>query len=105
TRVLGVVNEPKELLSHVKGLELVELPQYYNCCGFGGTFAVKMADVSSEMVDEKAHCVDETGADYLIGADASCLMNIEGRLKRINSKVKVLHIAEVLNHQLEGVVH
>ncbi len=104
TRLLGVVNQPTALLEQVEGLELVELPHYYNCCGFGGTFAVKMGDVSTEMVDEKVDSILETGADYLIGADASCLMNIEGRLKRRGANVKVLHIAEVLNNQLAKAV-
>ncbi|GGI41125.1 (Fe-S)-binding protein [Mammaliicoccus stepanovicii] len=104
TRLLGVVNQPKALLENVEGLELVELPHYYNCCGFGGTFAVKMGDVSTEMVDEKVDSIAQSGADYLIGSDASCLMNIEGRIKRRGLNVKVLHIAEVLNNQVEKAV-
>ena len=83
---------------------MVELPKYYNCCGFGGTFAVKMNDVSGEMVDEKVDCIVESGADYLVGGDASCLMNIEGRIKRRGANVKVYHIVEILNNQAEAVV-
>lgn len=103
TRLLGNVTAPARLLNEVEGLEVVELPQYYNCCGFGGTFAVKMNDVSGEMVDEKVDCILESGADYLVGGDASCLMNIEGRLKRRGADVKVVHIVEILNNQVEAV--
>lgn len=104
TRLLGNVTAPAQLLSEVEGLEVVELPKYYNCCGFGGTFAVKMHDVSGEMVDEKVDCIIESGADYLVGGDASCLMNIDGRLKRRGVDVKVVHIVEILNNQVEAVV-
>ncbi len=98
TRLLGVSESPKKLLSHVEGLEMVELPNSYNCCGFGGTFSVKMGNISEQMVDEKVDSALETGANYLIGADGGCLMNIGGRMHRRGEKVKVMHIAEVLNH-------
>ena len=94
---------PEALLSNVKGLELLDLPGDYNCCGFGGTFAVKMSEVSGEMVDEKAQSIIDTGADYLIGGDVSCLMNIEGRLRRLGSDIEVLHIVEVLNRAIKEV--
>ncbi len=97
TRLLGVKEAPLTLLSHVKGLEYVELPGKENCCGFGGTFSVKMGQISEQMVNEKVQHVEETGADYLIGADASCLMNIGGRITRQGKPIQVLHIAEVLN--------
>lgn len=97
TRLLGVKQAPMELLSHVKGLEFVELPHKEKCCGFGGTFSVKMGHISEQMVDEKVEHVEETGADILIGADAACLMNIGGRMTRLGKPVKVMHIAEVLN--------
>lgn len=97
TRLLGVRKEPMKLLSHVKGLQFTELPGKHNCCGFGGTFSVKMAQISEQMVDEKVECVEETGAEVLIGADCGCLMNIGGRLGRKDKNVKVMHIAEVLN--------
>ncbi len=98
TRLLGVSESPKKLLSHVEGLEMVELPNSFNCCGFGGTFSVKMGNISEQMVDEKVDSALETGANYLIGADGGCLMNIGGRMHRRGEKVKVMHIAEVLNH-------
>lgn len=97
TRLLGVQEAPFKLLENVKGLELVPLPNAYDCCGFGGTFSVKMEQISEQMVDEKVRHIEETDADYLIGADCGCLMNIGGRISRKNKQVKVMHIAEVLN--------
>lgn len=97
TRLLGVKKAPMILLSNVKGLHFTELPGKEQCCGFGGTFSVKMAQISEQMVDEKVRHVEETGADYLIGADGACLMNIGGRIDRVGKPIKVLHIAEVLN--------
>ncbi|MDC3414839.1 (Fe-S)-binding protein [Terrihalobacillus insolitus] len=97
TRLLGVKDAPFKLLSHVKGLELIDLPNRHDCCGFGGTFAVKMERISEQMVDEKVAHIEETSADFLIGADGGCLMNIGGRIERQNKPVKVMHIAEILN--------
>lgn len=103
TRLLGERESHYKLLSHVKGLELVKLPNNYDCCGFGGTFSVKMSPISEQMVDEKIHHIEETKADVLVGADASCLMNIGGRMSRLGKNIKVLHIAQILNsHQKEG---
>ncbi|HWJ77966.1 MAG TPA: (Fe-S)-binding protein [Niallia sp.] len=99
TRLLGVKKAPMTLLSHVEGLEFTELPGKERCCGFGGTFSVKMGNISEQMVDEKVCTVEETGADILIGADAGCLLNIGGRINRKGKPTKVMHIAEVLNHQ------
>lgn len=97
TRLLGVKDAPMKLLQHVKGLEFVPLPNAAACCGFGGTFAVKMGPISEQMVDEKVQHVEETEAEYLIGGDCGCLMNIGGRIERQGKSVKVMHIAEVLN--------
>lgn len=97
TRLLKVKEAPAILLSHVKGLEMTPLPEAQNCCGFGGTFSVKMGDISGQMVEEKACNVEDSGADFLIGGDAGCLMNIGGRIQRKGQPIKVLHIAEVLN--------
>jgi L-lactate dehydrogenase complex protein LldE len=99
TRLLGVKEAPITLLKNVKGLNLTELPGKEQCCGFGGTFSVKMMPISEQMVDEKVCHIEETSADYLIGADAGCLMNIGGRIDRKGKPVKVLHIAEVLNRR------
>jgi L-lactate dehydrogenase complex protein LldE len=97
-RLLGVTDAPMKLLRHVKGLELVPLAHSYDCCGFGGTFAVKMVPISEQMVDEKVRHIEETGADVLIGGDAGCLMNIKGRFDRLGKPVEVKHIAQILNH-------
>ncbi|MFT8872374.1 MAG: (Fe-S)-binding protein [Sporolactobacillus sp.] len=97
TRLLGEHDSHYRLLNHVKGLELVKLPHHYDCCGFGGTFSVKMHTIAEQMVDEKIRHIEETGAQVLIGADASCLMNIGGRISRLGKPIKVMHIAEILN--------
>ena len=95
-RLLGVVEQPVRLLGMVEGLEYVPLAGADRCCGFGGTFAVKMPKISTAMVDEKVDHIVETGADLLVGLDMSCLMNIEGRLRRRGHAVEVRHLAEVL---------
>ncbi|MCH7322164.1 (Fe-S)-binding protein [Solibacillus sp. MA9] len=97
TRLLGIKTPPMTLLKHVEGLEFVELPGKERCCGFGGTFAVKMGNISGQMVEEKVCNVEETEAEILIGADAGCLLNIGGRIERKGKPVRVMHIAEVLN--------
>lgn len=95
-RKLGVKEEPLKLLSHVKGLELFSFPGQETCCGFGGTFAVKMSEISGALVTEKVHNMMTVKPDYLIGADSSCLLNIGGRMHREGLPVKVMHIADVL---------
>ncbi|AIR68586.1 (Fe-S)-binding protein [Dickeya fangzhongdai] len=95
-RKLGVREEPLTLLRQVRGLELLPFHAQETCCGFGGTFSVKMAEISGEMVKEKVAHIMEAKPDYLIGADVSCLINIGGRLRREGHAVQVLHIAEVL---------
>ncbi|MDN4522951.1 (Fe-S)-binding protein [Fictibacillus fluitans] len=97
TRLLGVKEPPKVLLHNVEGLEVLPLPESQNCCGFGGTFSVKMGQISEQMVDEKVESIESTNAHYLIGSDAGCLMNIGGRIQRLGKPVKVMHVAEVLN--------
>ncbi|MFC3797685.1 (Fe-S)-binding protein [Cohnella sp. GCM10012308] len=96
TRLLGVKNEPMALMSNVRGLEFVPLPFAEDCCGFGGTFAVKMADISGAMVSEKVDHVKETDAEVLVGLDMACLMNIAGNLRYRGEQVRVMHLAEVL---------
>ncbi|MBE1555965.1 (Fe-S)-binding protein [Sporosarcina limicola] len=97
TRVLGVKEAPLKLLENVKGVELIKLPIGEDCCGFGGTFAVKSPVISGEMVMEKSRHVTETGAEYLVGGDMACLMNIGGRMTREGKNIKVAHITEILN--------
>ncbi|WP_166245018.1 (Fe-S)-binding protein [Paenibacillus turpanensis] len=96
SRLLGVKSEPMELLSRVKGLELVPLPFAEDCCGFGGTFAVKMSDISGAMVTEKVDHVKETEAEVLVGLDMGCLMNIAGNMRYRGERVRVMHLAELL---------
>lgn len=96
TRRLGVKAPPLTLLSHVDGLELVSFKGQDKCCGFGGMFSVKMADLSGAMVAEKVENIIASGAKYLIGSDAGCLMNMKGRLEKVGHPMEVLHVADVL---------
>lgn len=104
TRLLGEKEAPSLLLKNVKGLEMLPLKNNYDCCGFGGTFAVKMAPISERMVDEKVRHVEESTADLLIAADNGCLMNIKGRVDRKGKPIEVKHIAQILNSRVEGVM-
>jgi len=96
TRLLGVGDRPTRLLAAVDGLTLVDLPRSEACCGFGGTFAVKNADTSVAMGLDKVDDVLGSGADVLAAGDTSCLMHIGGLLSRRGSRVRVMHIAEIL---------
>ncbi|SDC24267.1 L-lactate dehydrogenase complex protein LldE [Paenibacillus sp. UNCCL117] len=96
SRLLGVKDEPMELLKQVRGLQFVPLPFAEDCCGFGGTFAVKMADISGAMVTEKVDHIKETAAEVLVGLDMACLMNIAGNLRYRGEPVRVMHLAELL---------
>ena len=96
TRLLGVKDQPLALLANILDLEMVSFPGQDKCCGFGGAFAVKLGPLSGAMVAEKVDNLVEAGVDYLIGADAGCLMNIEGRIRRQGYEIKVLHIVEAL---------
>jgi L-lactate dehydrogenase complex protein LldE len=96
-REMGVKAQPRQLLARVAGLSVTEMDQPEQCCGFGGTFAVKYGDISSRISDQKCQDVEKTGADALVLGDLGCMLNIEGRLRRRgNHKTKVLHVAEVL---------
>ncbi|MGW7052817.1 (Fe-S)-binding protein [Streptomyces sp. NPDC054887] len=95
-RVLGLGERPRRLLEAVDGLELIELPGAEECCGFGGTFAVKNADVSGAMGADKLRNAASTGAEVLCGADNSCLMHLGGMLRRHDAPQRPLHIAEIL---------
>jgi L-lactate dehydrogenase complex protein LldE len=95
-RELHVGDRPLRLLRAVRGIELVELPESAECCGFGGTFAVKNPDVSSAMLTDKVRAVLETRAEVVCAADNSCLMHIGGALSRQRTGVRTAHLAEVL---------
>ena len=95
-RELKVGDRPLRLLRAVRGIELVELPQETECCGFGGTFAVKNAEVSSAMLADKVRAVLDTGAEIVCAGDNSCLMHIGGALSRQRTGVRTAHLAEVI---------
>jgi L-lactate dehydrogenase complex protein LldE len=95
-RVLHVGDAPLRLLQHVRGIDLVELPEAQECCGFGGTFAIKNADVSMAMLGDKLRHVLDTGAEVCASGDNSCLMHIGGALHRQRAGVRTVHLAEIL---------
>ena len=96
-RELGVKSQPRALLSKVPGLTMREMQQPEQCCGFGGTFAVKYGDISTRIADLKCEDVQSSGADALVLGDLGCMLNIEGRLRRRgDTRTRVLHVAEVL---------
>ena len=95
-RMLRVGDRPLRLLRAVRGIDLVELPAAEQCCGFGGTFAVKNADTSVSMGADKARHVRNTGAEVLVASDNSCLAHIGGMLSRQRSGMRVMHLAEIL---------
>ena len=87
---------PRKLLSKVKGLDLVEMNDNETCCGFGGTFAVKFESISIAMADQKVNNALATGAEYIISTDHSCLLHIDGYIRKQNLPIKTMHIADVL---------
>jgi L-lactate dehydrogenase complex protein LldE len=95
-RMLKVGEAPLELLRNVRGLDLVELTEPEECCGFGGTFAVKNADTSAAMLSDKIRHVLDTEAEYCTAGDNSCLMHIGGGLRRLRAGVETVHLAQIL---------
>jgi L-lactate dehydrogenase complex protein LldE len=107
-RELGISRQPRALLSKVRGLELRELDLAQECCGFGGTFAVKFPELSAAMADDKLRSAARAGATTLVACDTSCLMHLDGRARRVGLPLRCLHIAEVLAGQTaqpEGLRH
>ena len=100
-RDLGLKDEPRKLLQHIDNAEFVELKGSDECCGFGGTFSVKYPEISNAILDKKVANIEASGADYVVACDASCLMQIGGKLSRNGSKIKAKHIAEILASQEE----
>jgi L-lactate dehydrogenase complex protein LldE len=98
-RELRVKSQPRKLLEKVRDLELVEMKEAESCCGFGGTFSAKFPMISTAMGEVKCASAIETGADYIVSNDSSCLMQIQGLLDRQGRKLKTLHLAEVLASQ------
>ncbi len=103
-REIGMNEEPLEMLSRIDGLKMTTLERADVCCGFGGAFSVKMADISSAVLDEKLDFIEATGSNTVIAADSGCVFQMQGGLRRRGSSVQVLHIAEVLAKSLRNAV-
>lgn len=99
-REYGLKNEPRILLSNVKGIEIIELQERETCCGFGGTFSMKHTEISSAMVEQKVNFALETGAKYITSTEASCLMNISAYINKNKIDLKPIHIVDILAHSL-----
>ncbi len=95
-RECKIKEEPRKLLSNVKGLELIEMEDTDTCCGFGGSFAVKFEAISLGMADQKVENALATGAEYMISTDLSCLMHLDGYIKNKGHKIQTMHLADVL---------
>jgi L-lactate dehydrogenase complex protein LldE len=98
-RELGIKQPPRRLLANVRDLQLVEMAEAETCCGFGGTFAAKFPMISTAMGDVKCASAIETGAEYIVSNDSSCLMHLQGLLSRQGKPMKTIHLAEVLNQK------
>ncbi|GAB4171649.1 MAG: (Fe-S)-binding protein [Calditrichia bacterium] len=101
-RELNIHKEPRLLLNSIEGLELIEMENSTVCCGFGGTFAVKYPEISTAMVEDKMHWALQTKAETLTACDESCLMHIEGYVKKQNYPIKITHIANILWQAIEN---
>ena len=101
-RELGLKDEPRALLRSVRDIQLVEMPCSEECCGFGGTFAVKFGMISAAMGDTKAGNAEASGAEYLTSIDPSCLLHIDGILRRRHSPVRAIHLASILAQTAEA---
>jgi L-lactate dehydrogenase complex protein LldE len=95
-RECGIKNEPRLLLSKVKGFEIVEMEDVETCCGFGGTFAVKFEGISIGMAEQKVEHALATGAEYLVSTGLSCLMHLQGYIDNRKHSLKTMHLADVL---------
>lgn len=101
-RDLNLKKEPRTLIRNVRGAEFVELEHADACCGFGGTFAVKYPEISLAILDQKLEAIERANVQAVVSSDASCLMQIGGRLSRKGSKVRVMHLAELLAAETNG---
>jgi L-lactate dehydrogenase complex protein LldE len=95
-RECGIKSAPRKLLSHVQGLELIEMKECETCCGFGGTFAVKFEPISVAMAQTKVQSALDTGAQYILSTDVSCLMHIDAYIRKNEIPIKTMHIVDVL---------
>jgi L-lactate dehydrogenase complex protein LldE len=95
-RECRIKKEPRQLLEKVKGIEVIEMNDVETCCGFGGTFAVKFEPISIGMADQKALNASATGAEYIVSTDHSCLMHLDGYIRKKGMKIKTIHIIDLL---------
>jgi L-lactate dehydrogenase complex protein LldE len=95
-RDLNIREEPRRLIRNVRGIEFVEMPNADSCCGFGGTFSVKYPEISVAILDDKIDAIERANVRAVVSADASCLMQIGGRLTRNKSSARAMHLAELL---------
>ena len=95
-RNLRIKEQPRQLLSRISGLEFVEMNDSDRCCGFGGSFSFKYADISAAMTQDKVNNIIASGADTVVGCDMGCLMNIQGLINRKGADIRVMHIAQLL---------
>lgn len=100
-RELGVFEQPRQLIRGIHNIDFVEMEQSDLCCGFGGTFSYKFSKLSIAMVARKCQYIENSGAEYCVGADSSCLMNIEGYLRKHHKRAKTMHIADLLAASLD----
>ncbi|MDR1699062.1 MAG: (Fe-S)-binding protein [Prevotellaceae bacterium] len=96
-REYGIKSEPRQLLSKVKGLEIIEMEESETCCGFGGTFAVKNTAISTAMAEKKVQNALATGAEFIVSTETSCLMNINGYIARQKLNIKGIHLADIIS--------
>ena len=101
-RELGATTQARSLVRSLSGVDLIEMDQAEVCCGFGGTFAVKYADISGAMLRDKVERIEASGADVVTACDASCLMHISGGLEKAGKGVRAMHLAQLLDEQLTG---
>jgi L-lactate dehydrogenase complex protein LldE len=101
-RELGIKQAPRLLLANVRGLRLIEMAEAETCCGFGGTFAAKFPMISTAMAEVKCASASETGAEYIVSNDSSCLMQLQGLIRRRGQPLKTIHLAEILANHASG---
>ena len=99
-RELGVDLQPRSLIKSLPGVELVEMPQAEVCCGFGGTFSVKYADISAAMLNDKIANIQSANVDAVVAGDMSCLMHIGGGLEKQEAGIRAIHIAQLLDERI-----
>ncbi len=104
-RLLGIFNEPINILKQIKDIQLVDFEAEDRCCGFGGMFSVEYPQISNHLAGLKAETIIQSGAEYLIGIDSACLFTIKKALRKRKSKIKVMHLSELLHGLQEGVIN